>query len=311
MASKLKRGTTDLCGILAVDKPAGITSHDVVGIVRRVTGERRVGHGGTLDPAATGLLVVGVGPATRLLRFFASGDKTYEALVAFGTETDTCDAEGTPVASSQVPPELLDAAYAAERVASLVGPVEQVPPSYSAVRIQGRKSYELARRGDPPELPARAVAVIEARLVRVHTGPPVEWSLVLTVSKGTFIRSIARDLGRMLGTHAHLSALRRTAAGTISVSQAVGVDELESAADAERFGELALDCAGSLGMPTAKIDAETARIVSAGAPLPNSVLSLLPDTREVALVHDGRLLAVYQAKDDAFAALVVIPGGCR
>ena len=202
-------------GILVVDKPAGRTSFDVVKAVRKASGERRVGHAGTLDPMATGILVVCFGAATRVIEEIQSGEKVYVARVTLGRETNTYDAEGETVAEadpSAVTREDLDAALESFR-----GEISQVPPMYSALKRQGKPLYELARQGIEVEREARQVTV---RRLEVLDWSSPDLSLELSVSKGTYIRSIAHDLGLALGVGAHLSALRRTAVGPFDLGRA-------------------------------------------------------------------------------------------
>ncbi|MDR0347733.1 MAG: tRNA pseudouridine(55) synthase TruB, partial [Coriobacteriales bacterium] len=224
--AKARRGATDLCGIIAVDKPAGITSHDVVDRLRRITGEGRIGHAGTLDPAATGLLLVCVGPATRLSDALMAREKTYEARVIFGTATDTDDAEGTPIATAEVPAELADVDFAKGVLAGFVGLQQQKPPHFSARKKNGKKAYELARAGKPVELEPRDVTIYELRLIAATA---TYWDIEARVSKGTYIRALARDLGEAVGSRAHLGALRRTRVGALSVEAAHTLEELQDA----------------------------------------------------------------------------------
>jgi tRNA pseudouridine55 synthase len=222
--TKAKRGATDLFGVVAVDKPSGMTSHDVVDRLRRITGEGRIGHAGTLDPAATGLLLVCVGPATRLSAALMAGDKAYEARVVFGTATDTDDAEGTVIASAPLPTRLADEDFAREVLAGFVGEMEQVPPQFAAIKKDGRKAYELARAGKQVELEPRAVVIHALRLAGAFVD---HWDIVADVSKGTYLRALARDLGEAVGSRAHLGALRRTRIGTVSIERAHTLEELE------------------------------------------------------------------------------------
>ena len=201
-------------GLLLVDKPAGITSHDVVHRVRRAIGVKRVGHAGTLDPMATGLLVLGVGRATRLLRFLADMPKVYEGSGVLGVETNTLDAEGevtreSPVAVSE--PELRAA------MSALTGEIEQAPPAYSAVKVGGERLYRSARRGEPVEAPPRRVRVDGFDLLGFE---PPGFDFRVQCSSGTYVRSLVADVGARLGTGAHLSALRRTAIGSFRVEDA-------------------------------------------------------------------------------------------
>ena len=188
-------------------------------------GERRVGHAGTLDPAATGVLVVGIGQATKLLGLLTLDRKGYRATFRLGAETTTDDAEGEVCATADVSPELLEASRAKSELARLVGEVDQVPPRFSAVSVNGRRAYDAARAGEELELAARRVTIHDARLVSVDAEERT-WTVDLDVSKGTYVRSIARDLGRELGCLAHVSELRRTFSGPVSLDACVSLGEL-------------------------------------------------------------------------------------
>lgn len=265
-----RRGPSELNLLLAVGKPCGITSHDVVARVRRVLGERRVGHAGTLDPMASGLMVVGVGQATRLLGLLALDTKSYVADISFGSETNTDDAEGEVVRSSACPPELASEEFARTALARLVGPAMQVPPAFSAISVGGVRSYKRARAGEDVELPARPIRIEAAELLAVSTGDddtedgaagtPVIWTVSFTVSKGTYIRAIARDLGRMLGCAAHLSALCRTASGAITLACCQRIDEL----DAARAREAAIDPVVALGLPALEVGRDALADIACG-----------------------------------------------
>jgi tRNA pseudouridine55 synthase len=296
------------CGVLLVDKPSGMTSHDVVAVIRRAADIKRVGHGGTLDPMATGLLVVLVGSATRLGRFFLEGDKTYRATIAFGAETDTHDAEGGVVETAPVPPAVTDAATASEFVAGLVGEHEQQPPAFSAVKVDGRKSYELAREGRAHELEPRTIAIRAATLAGIDPATP-SWDVELSVSKGTYVRALARDVGRAMETRAHLSALRRVASGRAHLDDAHALDTVESAARAGDLEDLFVPAAPMLDMPIVDLDDESAQDVTHGRTL---ALDEAPRAERtlVALTHSSRLAAVYVAQDGILRAEVVLPGGC-
>jgi tRNA pseudouridine55 synthase len=202
-------------GLLLIDKPAGITSHDAVDRVRRAIGIRKVGHAGTLDPIATGLLLIGVGRATRLLRFLGDLPKMYEGTGLLGVETTTLDADGDVVARSDVDGVTEERLRAA--MSRFVGEIEQTPPAYSAVKVGGRKLYEAARRGDPLVAPPRHVTVHRFDLQRFD---PPAFDVVVECSAGTYVRSLVADLGRDLGPGAHLTALRRTAIGPFRVANA-------------------------------------------------------------------------------------------
>ena len=218
--------TTTPEGLLLVDKPAGWTSHDVVARIRRVCGTRRVGHAGTLDPMATGVLVLGVGRATKLLTFLVGCDKGYAATVRLGQSTVTDDAEGDVVASadaSGVSRAALDAA-----VARLTGAIEQVPSSVSAIKIDGQRSYARVRSGEEVRLAARPVTVSRFAILVVRpSGTLLDVDVEVEVSSGTYVRALARDLGAALGVGGHLTALRRTRVGRYAIDDAVPLDDLE------------------------------------------------------------------------------------
>ena len=260
----MKRGQSGLSLLVAVDKPSGMSSHDVVNACRRIFGERRVGHTGTLDPLATGLLPICVGPATRLDNYLVGHDKTYRVSICFGAETTTDDAEGQVCAEAPVEAHLRDEAFADSFVSSLVGTHEQLPPRYSAIKVNGTKSYEAARKGQKVDLEFRTIAVREAVLESVSMdleSGALCWNARFTVSKGTYIRSLARDIGRMLGTCAHVRSLRRLASGALGIEEAVSLETLQV------LGEgAAIDPVRALGYRYFHAD-EFERVVNAGNPI--------------------------------------------
>ena len=213
-------------GLVIIDKPGGMTSHDVVARVRRLAGTRRVGHAGTLDPMATGVLVVGVEKATRLLGYLTLTEKTYAATIRLGQSTSTDDAEGEPAGGSpatDIVPGALDA-----EIAELTGDIWQVPPGVSAIKVNGQRAYKLTRAGAAPELAARPVTVYEFTVIDIRQqGDFLDIDAVIRCSSGTYIRAMARDLGAALGTGGHLTALRRTAVGPYDLAQAHTLQELE------------------------------------------------------------------------------------
>ena len=220
-----KEPTTAAEGLLLVDKPAGVSSHDVVAVARRAVGEKRVGHTGTLDPFATGLLVLLVGRATRLLQYLPDEPKEYDALVSFGQETDTEDASGTVVREAPRPTvAALDAARA-----PLLGTTLQVPPAYSAKHVGGKRAYQLARRGEPVVLAPAAVAVHALDLSGFETaddGTVSRCRMRVVCGGGTYVRSLARDLARGAGSAAHLTTLRRHRAGVFTLARAIPYERL-------------------------------------------------------------------------------------
>ncbi len=227
----MKRGESGLSLLVAVDKPSGMSSHDVVNRVRRVFGERRVGHTGTLDPMATGVLPLCVGPATRLDQYLTGHDKRYRVDIAFGYETTTDDAEGEVVTRKPVPGELFDESFARRFLEGVVGAHEQVPPQYSAVKVDGKRAYQLARSGSKADLEPRSIEVYEANLHSCETDSQTGlllWSIDFSVSKGTYIRALARDIGREVGSAAHVAALQRRRAGAITLDDCVSLESLEN-----------------------------------------------------------------------------------
>ncbi len=276
---------------MLVDKPAGPTSHDVVQRVRRALGTRAVGHTGTLDPFATGLLVVLVGRATRLARFVEAQPKTYLGTARLGLATDTDDRTGTPLG-----PAVDVAGIAEDRVlaalAALQGEQQQRPPRYSARHVDGERSYRLARRGVAAELPETPVTV--HRIELVSYAPP-ELAFRVTVSAGTYVRALARDLGARLGVGAHLTALRREAVGALRVDDAVPLGLVD--ASALRPPEVALG-----HLPTRELDEPGRLAVSHGRALPAGPGA----SGDVALVHAGRLVAVARADDGWLRPSVVL-----
>jgi tRNA pseudouridine55 synthase len=213
----MRDATTD--GLLLVDKPAGVTSHDVVLAARRAFGESRIGHAGTLDPFATGLLVLLLGRATRLLPYLDGVPKEYEATIALGSETDTDDLDGATVRSAPPPSD----EAVAEAIVQLTGALEQIPPAYSAKRVAGRRAYEAARAGDTLVLAPAPVTVFGWHDVS-RDGAALR--AVIACGGGTYIRALARDLGRLTGSAAHLAALRRVRSGPFRVGNALTLDEL-------------------------------------------------------------------------------------
>lgn len=246
-------------GVLVVDKPAGMTSHDVVDTVRRLAHTRRVGHTGTLDPMATGVLVLLLGPATRLSRFAMEGKKRYRGVVRLGTTTTTYDAEGE-VAETQpvdVSLEQIETALAQFR-----GDILQVPPMYAAVRVAGRRLYKLAREGKVVEREPRAVTIYELTILDWHLP---DLTLDVVCSSGTYIRSLAHDLGQALGCGAHLAQLRRTRSGPFTLAQSRSLDELERFGQDSRFEKLLLPPHTALGeMPAVVLTPEQERAIRYG-----------------------------------------------
>ena len=267
----MKRGDSGLSLLVAVDKPSGMSSHDVVNRARRIFGERRVGHTGTLDPLASGVLPLCIGPATRLDQFLTGHDKRYRVDIAFGCETTTDDVEGEPTVAGDPGSELFDEDFARVFLSGIIGEHDQVPPQYSAVKVDGRKAYEVARKGGCAELQPRRIEVLCANLVQCHadgeTGLPV-WTVDFAVSKGTYIRALARDIGRAVKCPAHVDALRRLSAGSISLEDCVSLESLE-----QREADAALDPVAVLGYRYACAD-DRAKSVICGSKIPASDIAL-------------------------------------
>jgi tRNA pseudouridine(55) synthase len=280
-------------GLLLVDKPGGMTSHDVVARARRVLSVRRVGHAGTLDPMATGLLVLGVGAATRLLGYVGGHDKTYEATMRLGQSTVTDDREGEVLATTSTA-HLGDAAVTAA-LAAQAGPLLQVPSSVSAVKVAGRRSYDRVRAGEEVVLEPRAVTVHRLDVHRVVRPTPdlVDVDVTVTCTAGTYVRAIARDAGAALGVGGHLTALRRTASGPFSVADAAPVEDAGQAlAAGGGAGVLGLADAARAVFPVRALSAEEARALGHGQRIPATGAPGLhaaidADDRLVALVEDA------------------------
>jgi tRNA pseudouridine55 synthase len=273
-------------GLLVIDKPAGMTSHDVVAACRRVLGERRVGHAGTLDPAATGVLVVGVGRATRLLRFVEDSEKEYRTDAAFGVTTTTLDAEGEVTAETDA------GALTEERVRSalpaFVGDIDQIPPMVSAIKVGGEPLYRKARRGEEIERPPRRVRIEQLELEGFTPGARARATLRIRCSRGTYVRSLVADLGEAVGIGAHVATLRRLRVGPFSEETAIPLSEIS--ADALRPMDEAV-----AGYPRRSVDEEGARALIHGKPLaaggilgvyavygPNGLLAMAEDRGEEA-----------------------------
>lgn len=223
-------------GFLVIDKPAGMTSHDVVAKVRKRFATRRVGHAGTLDPMATGVLVLGVGIATKLLQYIVAGKKSYEATIRLGISTTTDDREGEVISQSNT--TSLSDQEIKGALAKFVGSIQQVPSSVSAIKVDGRRAYDLVRSGATVELSARPVEIFNLRVIEIHRGEHLDIDIEVTCSAGTYIRAIARDLGGSLGVGGHLVALRRTLVAPFSIESAAGIEEAELLPVAKVVGEV-------------------------------------------------------------------------
>ncbi|WP_029145680.1 tRNA pseudouridine(55) synthase TruB [Microbacterium luticocti] len=287
-------------GILLVDKPGGMTSHDVVARARRALGTRKIGHAGTLDPMATGLLVLGIGGATRLLTYLVGLDKTYTATVRLGQSTDSDDADGqiTARAAASALAAVTDDRIAAG-VAALTGSIAQVPSRISAIKVDGRRAYDLARDGVEVDLKARDVRIARFEVLATHAGDGcLDLDVVVDCSSGTYIRALARDLGDRLGVGGHLVALRRTRIGPFPVADAAGLDELAGAPLRSPA-----DTAAAI-MPAVRADAATARDLRHG----KRVTALdFTGPRAAAIDPDGRLIGVVERRGDQVKSVMNMP----
>ena len=284
-------------GLVIVDKPGGMTSHDVVARIRRLAGTRKVGHAGTLDPMATGVLVVGVEKATRLLGYLALTEKQYAATIRLGQVTDSDDADGQVTATAPAGGVTTEALAAA--VAGQTGDIQQVPPGISAIKVGGKRAYKLTRDGAAPQLAPRSVTVRELTVQAVRpAGDLLDVDVTVTCSSGTYIRAIARDIGAELHTGGHLTALRRTRVGPYDIAAAVTLDQL-----AASFAVTPLPVAAAAAFPRRDLTADEAAKVAHGVKLPAAgtgatpVAAFGPDGTLIALLADeagrARSLAVF------------------
>jgi tRNA pseudouridine55 synthase len=283
-------------GLVVVDKPAGMTSHDVVARVRRLAGTRKVGHAGTLDPMATGVLLLGVNRATRLLGHLALTEKAYDATVRLGVATTTDDAEGEPVSTASAAAVTDD--QVADAFGALVGDIEQVPSSVSAIKVDGRRAYARVRAGETVELAARPVTVhaITVGDTRRHDDV-VDVDISVRCSSGTYVRALARDAGAALGVGGHLTALRRTAVGPFGLDDAATLDAL-----AEELVTVPIDDVARRCFPSRTLDADDAAAVAVGRRLS---LDLGAPGPVAVFDGSGRFLALYEQRGEVAAAVAV------
>ena len=286
-------------GLVVVDKPQGLTSHDVVARIRRLAGTRKVGHAGTLDPMATGVLVVGVGRATRLLGHLAATDKEYEATIRLGQSTVTDDAEGEVVSTASAAAVSEQALFTG--VAALTGDIEQVPSSVSAIKVDGQRAHKRVREGEAVELSPRPVTVSRLEVVgrRRPSADLIDVDVEVGCSTGTYVRALARDLGAALGTGGHLTALRRTRVGVFGIDQAHTLDDLT-----ESFSVVDLDDAVTMAFPRRDVTEDEATAVSHGRPVP-----IAGETGPTGVFGpDGRVLALMTPDGDQLRVLVGFVG---
>ena len=299
-------------GALIIDKPAGLTSHDVVARVRGIVNQRRVGHTGTLDPFATGVLVVLVGRATRLAQFLSGAEKEYQAVIRLGYRTETGDVTGTRIEETPRAAEILRQEIDSATT-SLRGEIDQVPPMYSAKKVGGRKLYELARRGEDAVRPALRVNIAAFELIsrcdalQIPLGGTADLSVRVVCSAGTYIRTLAEDFGRHLGVGAHLAELRRTRAGRFTITEAITLDQLSESAANGSIAEVLISPDKALGhLSLVDMNSDQTNRVLKGM---NLAISDLGETGPVRLRDpDGNLIAVgiYNGDHDSIHPQVVI-----
>jgi len=293
-------------GILLVDKPAGLTSHDVVARTRRAIGTRKVGHAGTLDPMATGLLVIGIEGATRLLTYIVGADKTYRATIRLGQTTGTDDAEGEilTTAAPEAWASVTDDAVSAS-IAALTGAISQVPSAVSAIKVDGRRAYDRVRAGEEVVLAARDVVVSRFDLLESRRGDGhLDLDVIVDCSSGTYIRSLARDLGADLGVGGHLTALRRTRVGPFEVTDAVAIDALEGAPT------LTPAEAASRILPVLDMSADDARDLRHGKRLAGRA-DELEGRIAAAIDPDGVLIGIVEKRGADLKSAMNMPEGER
>jgi tRNA pseudouridine55 synthase len=292
-------------GLVIVDKPGGMTSHDVIARIRQIAGTRRVGHAGTLDPMATGVLVVGVEKATRLLGYLTLTEKVYTATIRLGQSTSTDDAEGEVTGGASA--SGVSAETLGKEIAGLTGEISQVPPGVSAIKVGGQRAYKLTRAGAAPELAARPVTVHEFTVTSIRpSGDFLDVDATIRCSRGTYVRALARDLGVALGTGGHLTALRRTAVGPYDLSQARTLEDLS-----ERPRVIPLAEAAAAAFPRLDLTADDARRLSQGirisTPPPASSPASKKDsaTPIAAFAPDGTLVALVTEESGRLRSLAV------
>ncbi|WRH26419.1 tRNA pseudouridine(55) synthase TruB [Arthrobacter sp. JZ12] len=293
-------------GLVIVDKPQGWTSHDVVGKLRRIAGTRKVGHAGTLDPMATGVLVVGVNRATRLLTYIVGTSKTYTATIRLGQSTVTDDAEGEVTSQTSAADVTAEAIGAA--VGRFIGPIEQVPSSVSAIKVNGERAYARVRSGEEVALAARPVTVHSFEIHdvrRIGDGAVQDVDVTVRCSSGTYIRALARDLGAALGVGGHLTVLRRTEVGPYALDQASSLDELAS-----DFRMLDMDSAARALFPSRELDDREALDLSHGRRISASGNGSADNRPVAAFAPGGSLVALLEDRgNEAKPVLVFTPGG--
>lgn len=290
--------------LIGINKSRGMTSHDVVAQAKRILHAKKVGHAGTLDPFASGVLILGIGEATKLLGMVQQDSKRYRARIQFGLSTTTDDCMGDPLDVASVPDDLANEAYAKRCLAHFVGAQEQIPPAYSAIHIEGKRAYQRAAAGDTVLLPPRVITVHEAKLQKIESaGNKLFWDVEFLVSKGTYIRSLARDIGEFAGTKAHLFSLGRSASGNVQLSDCISVDELRFCDQVSRH---IIDPLEALHLVPYRIDDDDYKCMVYGSSVPYDsprLGSFLPEEPKrrtngdnVGMVHKGALFGIYELR---------------
>lgn len=298
----MKRGQSGINCLIALHKPKGMTSHDCINALRNILHERRIGHAGTLDPLADGVLLIGIGQATRLLSYIVGHDKSYEASITFGQQTTTDDTEGDVCASSLVPACVEDTSYAQRVLRHFTGQIQQVPPAYSAISLGGIRAYNAVRQGAPLNLSPRCVYVHKAELSDITFDPSTHapiWHVHFCVSKGTYIRSLARDIGLYAQTHAHLTGLKRSSSGSITIADCITLDELKKESLSSLTNRIlnpfdVIDAARYMLGDTDLVDMSYGRSLT----IRKNSLSDCATSQLVGCVYQNKLYGVYERKDD-------------
>lgn len=286
-------------GLVVVDKPTGWTSHDIVARIRKVYGQRKVGHAGTLDPDATGVLLVGLGRVTRLLRYLQETTKVYRGTVRFGVATSTLDAAGDVLERAPMTASRDDVVAAATR---FVGDIEQIPPMVSAIKIDGRRLHELARRGEEVDRPPRSVHIARLDVVAFEDGPYPAAEVLVECSSGTYIRTLAADLGAALGGCAHLESLRRLSVGSFGLDESHDLDAIAAAP----VSVIVAPLDAMRDLERVDVDAECARAVRHGATFAGSALATTGDGPYALASPEGELVAVYERQGSGVKPSVVV-----
>ncbi|GAB4559873.1 MAG: tRNA pseudouridine(55) synthase TruB [Anaerolineae bacterium] len=291
--TRRRRTSSHVHGLLIIDKDAGLTSHDVVARARKITGISRIGHTGTLDPIATGVLVLCLGKATRLSEYLQGHDKRYVATIRLGVSTNTYDAQGEVIQERPVP--VLTIEQLRSILSRFAGPIGQRPPTFSAIKVQGTPAYRLARRGEVVQLPERQVII--HRLTLIDWSPP-DLTIEVHCSAGTYIRSLAHDIGEAIGCGGHVRALRRTASGPFTIEQAITLETLAELAAQGRWQHQVLPIAAAVqDLRQVLVSEQETAALRHGQPI-TADHAAQPDAIAAALTPDGQLVAIVRYDAD-------------